>query len=184
MVLIGCRPPGRLIEQHDIFFGIAETLKDLVPQIKASWPEAKGQVHIDCWREVTQVGNYSIHVIPKSEKNRSKNQPHLFFINLGGYKPGDFEEYHYKILAVSKDSVEAIKQSKQSAFFKHTSVKEKGGASHIDDKYGIDMDDIFKIEDVLESSLKERYALQILPSGGEEDELQIGYVQIKKLLGP
>jgi len=179
MVLIGCRPPGRLTEQHDMFFGIAESLKELVPQMKAFWPEVKGQLHIDCWREVTQVADYAVSVVPKKEKSGSDN-PHLFFINLGGYKPGEFEEYHYKILAVGKDSAEAVKQSRQTAFYKHCGFK--GGESHMDDKYGIDTDDLFKIEDVLESSLTEKYTLQITPSSGLEDELHIGYVQIKKLL--
>ncbi|MEP6700612.1 MAG: DUF1543 domain-containing protein, partial [Bacteroidota bacterium] len=27
MLLIGCKPLGRNIEQHDIFFGIGETIK-------------------------------------------------------------------------------------------------------------------------------------------------------------
>ena len=30
MVLLGCRPPGRFTEQHDIFFGIGNSLKELV----------------------------------------------------------------------------------------------------------------------------------------------------------
>ena len=33
MLLLGCLLKGRNTEQHDIFFGIAETLKDLVPAI-------------------------------------------------------------------------------------------------------------------------------------------------------
>jgi hypothetical protein len=180
MILLGCRPEGRLTEQHDIFFGIAENLKNLVPKMKAFWPEAMGEIHIDCWREVNYVDGHSIKVIPKTGKN-SKNV-HLFFVNLGGYKSGEFEEYHYKLLAVGKDSAEAISKSKKTAFYKHYNLKEKGGASHIDDKFGIDTDDIFKVADVLNEEYKELFSLLIEPSAGEEDELHIGYVQIKKLL--
>jgi hypothetical protein len=180
MVLLGCRPEGRLTEQHDIFFGIAENLKDLVPDMKSFWPEAKGEIHIDCWREVTFVNGYEVKVVPKTEK--VSGSMHLFFINLGGYKPGEFEEYHYKTLAAAKDSAEAIKQSKQTVFFKHYNFKSPGGASHIDDKFGIDTDDVFKVSDALSSNFKEKYSLQITPSEGKEDELHIGYVQIKKLL--
>lgn len=39
MLLLGCKPPGRHTEQHDIFFGIAASLRDLVPEIQAFWPE-------------------------------------------------------------------------------------------------------------------------------------------------
>jgi len=33
--------------------------------MKASWPEAKGKIHIDSWREVTLVDGYSIEIVPK-----------------------------------------------------------------------------------------------------------------------
>jgi hypothetical protein len=59
--------------------------------MKAFWPEAKGKIHIDAWREVTIVDNFSIEIVAK--KTVSNN---LFFINLGGYKENEFEEYHYK----------------------------------------------------------------------------------------
>lgn len=179
MVLLGCRPQGRLTEQHDIFFGIAENLKDLVPAMKSFWPEAKGEIHIDCWREVNCVDGCSVKVVPKQQ---NKGDAHLFFINLGGYKPGEFEEYHYKMLAIGKDSAEAISKSKKTAFYKHYNFKSPGGASHIDDKFGIDTDDIFKVTDALDQEFKEKYSLSIEPAQGEEDELHIGYVQVNKLL--
>lgn len=183
MVLLGCRPEGRLTEQHDIFFGIAHSLKDLVPHMKASWPEAKGQIHIDSWREVTRVDNYKIKILPREKEQIAEPSVYLFFINLGGYKPGDFEEYHYKLITVAKDSATAIRQSKQTAFYRHTGLEEKGGAAHIDDKYGIDTDDIFRIDDVLPRTFKEKYRLALIPGQeGPEDPLHIGYIQLKKLL--
>ena len=41
MLLLGCKPPGRHTEQHDIFFGIAAELRDLVPEIQQFWPGLK-----------------------------------------------------------------------------------------------------------------------------------------------
>ena len=180
MVLLGCKPQGRLTEQHDIFFGIAEHLKDLLPAMKSFWPEAKGNFHLDAWREVTQVGDYKVNVVPK--KVSSENfAPYIFFINLGGYKPGEFEEFHYKMLVSGKDSAEAIQLGKQTAFYKHTGFK--GATSHIDDKYGIDTDDIFKVEDILDSSYKEKYSLEVsLNADAPEDKMNLGYIPIKKLL--
>ncbi|MFD2513260.1 DUF1543 domain-containing protein [Pontibacter locisalis] len=35
---------------------------DLVPQLRNFWPEAKDKVHVDAWREVTQVNGYSVEV--------------------------------------------------------------------------------------------------------------------------
>ena len=46
MLLLGCKPPGRHVEQHDVFFGIAGSLDELIPEIKAFWPETD-KIHID-----------------------------------------------------------------------------------------------------------------------------------------
>lgn len=176
MVLIGCRPQGRLIEQHDIFFGVANTLADLLPAMAASWPEAKGRFHIDAWREVTVVDGHKISIAEGNAQPGAAKQ--LYFINLGGYKPGDFEEYHYKLLSVAPDMSTAVRQSKQTAFYKHTSVSGKGGESHIDDKYGVEADDIIHINELLAA----RYTISIADADGStDDELHIGYLKADKL---
>jgi Domain of Unknown Function (DUF1543) len=180
MIMLGCRPKGRYTEQHDIFFGIANSLKELIPEMKAFWPEAKGQIHVDVWREVTSVDNYSIEVVAKNDKIIQENQ--LFFINLGGYKEGEFEEFHYKILSVAKTVGEATKKSKETSFYKHCGFK--GATSHIDDKFGVDVDDIYNVRDILELDLKEKFELKITKSDSElaEDKLHIGYLKIEKIV--
>lgn len=174
MVLLGCRPEGRLTEQHDIFFGIGNSVKKLKADMYAFWPDG-GQLHIDCWREVTHVGGYAISIVPKQEALPGANK--LFFLNLGGYLPGEFEEYHYKTLAVAPRMAGAIKAAKQTAFYKHYDFK--GGESHIDEKYALDVDDMHKVEDTLAPHFKERYSIRITPDpNGVEDELKIGYLKL------
>ena len=68
MVMLGCTPKGRFTEQHDIFFGIGSSLKELVPDMKDFWPEAKGRIHIDAWQKVTCIDDFDIEVVSK-EKN-------------------------------------------------------------------------------------------------------------------
>lgn len=179
MLLIGASPRGRNIEQHDVFFGIGESIKELIPELIAFWPEAKDKLHIDAWREVTKVNDYAVNVVNQDEiidKNPTGAQ--LFFINLGGYKKNEFEEFHYKMLAAATDKGDAINQSKQTAFFKHTGFK--GANSHVDDKYGVDVDDVFQIKDILPAALKKKYSLQIEPAqpGRPEDELHLGYFRL------
>ena len=179
MVLLGATPLGRLTEQHDIFFGIATHLKDLVPAMQAFWPEAKGRIHIDAWRTISAIDGFKIEIDTHLEK--SSNQEKLFFINLGGYKENEFEEYHYKVLTVAKNKSEAIKKAKQTTFYKHCGFK--GATSHIDDKYGVDVDDIYDIEDILAPHYKEQYSLKITKSLDlASDLLEIGYLKIDKLL--
>lgn len=177
MVMLGCKPKGRYTEQHDIFFGIGESLKELLPQMHDFWPEANGHFHIDAWRTVSNVNGYSIQI---TERQQEPTPFQLFFINLGGYKENEFEEYHYKTLAVTQTKAEAIKKSKETAFYKHCGFK--GATSHIDDQYGVDVDDIYNIEEILPSSVKEKYQLQYQKSTKPlEDELHIGYLKIDKL---
>src|SRR5687767_10274919 len=90
MVLLGSKAPERNVEQHDYFFGIAGSLKELVPQLREFWPEAGASLHIDGWREVNLVDGYRIIVTEKAEYPvHSVNK--LFFINLGGYQTGKLE---------------------------------------------------------------------------------------------
>ena len=64
MLLLGCRPVGRNTEQHDIYFGIAENLKDLIPSIKSFW-KSSGSIHIDAWRIVNNEDGYQIKITEK-----------------------------------------------------------------------------------------------------------------------
>lgn len=180
MVMIGCTPAGRFTEQHDIFFGIGQSLAELVPHMKAFWPEAKGKIHIDAWREVTVVEGNKVNIIAKNEMEPQLQK--LFFINLGGYKPNEFEEYHYKVLATGKSLAEASKKAKKTSFYKHYGFNGKGAESHIDDKYGIAVDDSYRVNDMLSNEFKNNYSIELLEQENLiEDEMHIGYVSIKKL---
>jgi hypothetical protein len=181
MLLLGCKPQYRNTEQHDVFFGIGNELKDLLPDLFSFWSEAKQKIHIDAWREVTQVDNYTINIISREQRIKPESgAAKLFFINLGGYKPGEFEEFHYKMMVAGEDKGAAIQQAKQTAFYQHTGFK--GATSHIDDKYGIDVDDIYEIADILPASVKEKYSIIISPATENiPDELHLGYTKLDKL---
>ncbi len=178
MLLLGCRPKGRLTEQHDILFGIGNAPKDLISQINAFWPEAKGKIHVDAWRTVTHVDGYKINVFNKEAS--APNDHQLFFINLGGYLPNQFDEQHYKVLTVSGNIADAITQAKQTLFYQHNNMP--GAPSHIDDKYGVNVDDIYNVKDILPVELKEKYTLQITKEEGlVEDEMHLGYFPLHVL---
>ena len=173
MVLLGCTPKSRLTEQHDIFFGIGTSINNLVQDMYTFWPDG-GRLHVDSWREVTAVGEHEISIVPKQQPDASDK---LFFINLGGYKPGDFEEYHYKTLTVAQTMAQAVKAAKQTTFYKHCGFK--GAESHIDDKYGLDVDDIHNVQDILLPHYKEKYSINITKSAFPgEDALHVGYLKL------
>lgn len=182
MLLLGSKAPGRHVEQHDYFFGIAASLKDLIPDIKTFWRGTSANLHIDGWREVNAVDGYNIKVVSKEQADTTSTNK-LFFINLGGYQAGKLEEQHYVILTVKNDRALAIQEAKKTIFFRNNSIAGvKGANSHIDDKYGIDVDDIYNIDEMLSPGLKEQYHIQITPEEGlPEDEINLGYFRLDKL---
>ncbi|WP_350557880.1 DUF1543 domain-containing protein [Psychrobacter sp. CAL346-MNA-CIBAN-0220] len=194
MIKIGGRPKGRLIEQHDMFFGVGDRIGDFVEAINTHWPEVKNTWHLDAYRQVTRVGNYRIQwqLTSSRKENEVEENDHnlkLFFINLGGYLTGEFEEFHHKLLIVALTQADAIKQAKQSDFYKQYSFKDKNtpfnAAAHIDDKQQVDIDEIYDVNDLLMGgrllitplSSNELESEEKIP----EDHAYIGYLSLKKL---
>lgn len=177
-VILGATPKGRNIEQHDVFFGIAESLKDLVPDMKDFWPEAEGKIHLDCHQEVKFADGYEVKIVEKGEKSSDEQ---LYFLNLGGYKPGFFEEFHEQHLMVGKSMGEIVKRAKDTEFYQTMGFE--GAVSHIDDKHGVDIDDIFNVNDILPVSMKEKYSIVLTRSDAEDQKnpMGLGYLKIDKV---
>lgn len=181
MILLGASVAGRNTEQHDVFFSIGNSLSELVPAMQAFWPEAKPKLHIDAWRQVTRVDGFEVSIIPKSAASEKADPAHLFFINLGGYKPDEFEEFHYKMIVAATDKQDASRKSMQTAFYKHTGIS-KQASSHIDDRFGIDVDEMFAVADILSAEIKEKYTIQLSQARDEhKDELNLGYYKLNDL---
>lgn len=182
MIKIGATPKGRLIEQHDVFFGVADDVKALIPAVDKHWHEVAGKWHFDAYRPVTVVNNHHIKWVDKLPTD-TDNGLKLFFINLGGYMPNQFEEFHHKMLVVATTQAEAVKQAKQSDFYQGYSCLEEGSlavaTSHIDDKMKVDVDDIYDVNGLLSQG-----SLQITPVTGEslaDDKSVIGYISLKSI---
>lgn len=173
-VILGGTPAGRNIEQHDVFFGIADCLEDLVPEMKAFWTGVK--IHVDCWQEVRFADGYELKI---TEKTSQKTAEQLFFVNLGGYQRGHFQEFHEQHLMVAKSMAEVIKRVKQTAFYKNMGFEK--AVSHIDDKHGVDIDDIYNVNDLLPTETKKKYSIILEKSQCEnqENEMNIGYLKLK-----
>ena len=180
MILLGCLPPGRHVEQHDFFFGIATSLDELVPEMKAFWTEPE-RIHIDAWREVNLVEGFQVMIKQRVDDIKHVNQStKLFFINLGGYQQNKFEEQHDVILTVKPDRASALMQAKETFFFQHNYFEK--AASHVDDKYGIDVDDAYHIEDILSPEQKQKYQIELVPSDNlDEDIINLGYLKLSQL---
>lgn len=185
MVKIGATPKGRLIEQHDIFFGVANYVKELIPAINHHWKEVAGKWHFDAYRPVTKVGNYRVEWIDDDVFSfKPNNELKLFFINFGGYLPNHFEEYHHKLLVVAETQTQAVALAKQCDFYQQYTHEDSNSiaipTSHVDDKMEIDVDNIYDVNALLKTG-----RLHITPIADgeqvEEDQQVIGYISLKKL---
>ena len=211
MLKIGARPQGRLIEQHDVMFVIANSLSETIESVNQHWPAVKNNWHLDAWREVKRVGNYQILLSTDSlskdglskdnaladniladDRVDNKLDSHgkqLYFVNLGGYLPGQFEEFHYKTLVIAETLGKATAQVKKTAFYQDytfdniDTAKSGVATSHVDDKHQLDLDDIHCVADLLPNDV----ALTIQPLTEPEknqlpyDALHIGYLSLKQI---
>mgnify|MGYP001613334091 CR=1 FL=1 len=131
VVLLGGRPDGVTIEQHNVFFGIAYELEDLYGAIKRFWPAVR-KIHIDAYMCVGQVGDYDVVICEKSEVANLtdlETEKKLFFVNLGFYQEGVFTERHEYLLEV------ALSESEVKTVLKvrFESIHYESSELHIDD---------------------------------------------------
>ncbi len=208
-ILLGCTPKGRNIEQHDVMFGVAKTLDELTDTMKGFWhkplttellagviklyPDTdikllekellnpllrRDKVHVDGWVQVSYADGYRIDILPKHAAG-GNNGLRLYFINLGGYKAGEFEEFHKKFFLVASNMNEVLAKIKQHEFMKEYCADLPGnaGVAHLDDQHKMDFeaDDIICVSDKLDDS----YVLQLVQVDEHpENELIIGYKKL------
>jgi len=96
-------------------------------------------------------------------------------------KKGYFEEFHEQHLMVGTSMAEIVKKAKQTEFYKTMGFE--GAVSHIDDKHGVDIDDIFNVNDILPEKMKEKYSIILMKSDAENQEnpMGLGYLKIDKI---
>ena len=152
----------------------------MIPAIKAFRPEAGSSIHLDGWREVTRVDGYEIKVVLKGGLEDLPTNKKLFFINLGGYQSGKLEEQYHIILSVYDDQVHATDEAKKGVFYKTNTLN--GAGSHIDEKHGVDVDDIYRIEKILLPEYKNKFHIVITPATDSfQDTVQLGYFKLDKI---
>jgi hypothetical protein len=101
MFYVGGDCGGSNIELHDVRFSIGETLESCFSDLRKQWWGDPDSFHLDCWGQIEQVDGYDIELIPGVVPD---DQPKLFFLNMGGYDPAQFEELHRNMLVVVSDA--------------------------------------------------------------------------------
>lgn len=147
LIVLGGKPKGRNVEQHDVLFAVGESIEDTIGLMKKHWDTA---VHMDAYMAIEQVDGYQVTISKKKSLNSSApSDVKLFFVNLGGYKPNDLEEYHKKLVIAAKSVGEAKTLGMKDQFFSE-GLQEKNARPHFDDKFGMfgfDVDDTLIVDE-------------------------------------
>jgi hypothetical protein len=91
------------VELHDLRFSIGETPQDCHDDPRRQWGDAES-LHLDCWGAVEQADGFDVELTREIAPGSTDR---LFFVNLGGYDPREFNELHKNILLVAEDAIAA-----------------------------------------------------------------------------
>lgn len=110
-IYIGGELQGANIELHDMRFVVARSIGETYEELKRQWWGIPKSLHIDCWAELSQVDGYNVDLRPEPFTGLEK----LYYINLGGYDGGEFQEKHKNVFIVASTVTEAKKRALKEA---------------------------------------------------------------------
>lgn len=109
-IYIGGEMPGANIEVHDMRFVVAASIEETYAELRKQWWGLAKSLHIDCWAEVDHADGYEISLRPEPYEGSEK----LYFVNLGGYVPGEFTEMHRNVFVVADNEAKAKSRAVRS----------------------------------------------------------------------
>ncbi len=122
-IYVGGKLAKANIEVHDMRFVVAASIEDTYDELRRQWWGKPGSLHIDCWAELDHADGYDVSLRAEPFTGPEK----LFYVNLGGYSPGEFSERHRNMFVVARTVAEAKSRAMKAV---------KGwDAPHRDDMY-------------------------------------------------
>ena len=125
--VLGGTAPGARVELHDIAFAVGPSLEAVYPQLLDNWFGHAHGLHVDAWTVLDRVEGYRVRL----ERTPADNGLHLYFVNIGGYRKGEFGERHAWGFFGAHSKSEAKERAKQSLLQGHE-------LPHKDDLYDVD----------------------------------------------
>jgi hypothetical protein len=129
-VCLGGRAPGCNVELHDVVFAAGESLEALHPQLLDRWFGDPERVHVDAWSRVETVPGYRVRLA----REPAPSGPRLYFVNIGGYAPGELFERHAYALYAGTSAGE---------------VKTRAKSELLPGRDEVHRDDLYEVDDLL-----------------------------------
>ncbi|RYD43630.1 MAG: DUF1543 domain-containing protein [Sphingomonadales bacterium] len=102
-IYIGGEFEGANIELHDMRFVVAPAIGDTYDTLRRQWWGIPKSLHIDCWAEIDHADGYDVTLRPEPFAGPER----LYYVNLGGYAPGEFSERHKNVFVVADSLAKA-----------------------------------------------------------------------------
>lgn len=134
-VYLGGRAPKCNTELHDVVFVVGETIEHTYPQLLEKWFGSPERLHIDSWVELNVIDGHRV-VLKQEPRTELKK---LYFINMGGYRPGEFSELHANAFLVAANQDEVKRRAKAELLVGMSEV-------HKDDLF--DLDDCLEVREI------------------------------------
>ena len=127
------------IEVHDIQFAVCDDYREAIPTLKAAWFGDADKIHIDGWQIVEWADGYDVCVREAGEHTAmpSEHAPHLYFVNVGGYRAGQLAEAHAFGLFATATPDEAKQKALQTLLTDHVQ-QHKDNLKDVDNLLALD----------------------------------------------
>ena len=103
LVVLGGRIPRANIELHDVRFVAGSCIDDTIPELRRQWFGHPRGLHLDSYTVIRAVDGFQVLLAP----DPADQEQRLFFVNVGGYDPGDPMELHQFDLVVARSPQQA-----------------------------------------------------------------------------
>lgn len=132
VVCLGGRIAGCRVELHDIAFALGTDIEATHHQLLDQWFGDADGLHIDAWARIEQVPGYRVAL----SRSPSETGMRLYFVNIGGYAPGELWERHAYALYPGRSPADVKARARKELLIGRDSV-------HRDDLY--DIDDVLEV---------------------------------------
>ncbi|MDE2271883.1 MAG: DUF1543 domain-containing protein [Xanthomonadaceae bacterium] len=133
--VLGGIAPGAKTELHDVAYAVGDSLEAVHEQLLDGWFGEPRGLHVDAWCFLDSVSGYRVQLT----REPADDGPRLYFVNIGGYRPGVFAEHHAWGFFGAPDQTAARDQAQRTLLRKHEET-------HKDELY--DVDDCLQVADI------------------------------------
>ena len=164
--LIVCVPGGTApraeTELHDVAFAIGDSLEAVHDQLLDGWFGDPRGLHVDAWCFLDSVAGYHVQLARAPTDNGLR----LYFINIGGHRPGVFGEHHTWGFFGAPNKTQAKQRPKDTLLPKHVETHK---------------DDLHEVDDCLQIVRVGAWHEQLTPDAGATDPaITNGYFPLPK----